>query len=177
MHLYNKKGKELIMTRKTKISKEIILEAALEMLIQDGFDAINIKTLSAKIGCSTQPLVWHFDNMEGLRKALSEYALEYANEKMRPNCENVLEAFEYVGKQYLCIALNESKLFRFLYLEGYCGETANHFDALAEDQENQELVNGISKQLEISKECASRYVRNAIIFTQKSFFRNKRLFL
>ena len=52
------------MARKTQISKEVILEAALKMLIRDGYSAINIKTLSKEIGCSTQPLVWHFDNME-----------------------------------------------------------------------------------------------------------------
>lgn len=51
------------MGRKTQISKEVILEAALKMLIHDGYAAINIKTLSQEIGCSTQPLVWHFENM------------------------------------------------------------------------------------------------------------------
>ena len=44
------------MARKTQISKEVILEAALKMLIRDGYSAINIKTLSKEIGCSTQPL-------------------------------------------------------------------------------------------------------------------------
>lgn len=63
------------MGRKTRISKEIILRKALEMLIRDGYSSINIKTLSKEIGCSTQPLVWHFGNMEGLRNALAEYAL------------------------------------------------------------------------------------------------------
>ena len=67
------------MARKTQISKEVILEAALKMLIRDGYSAINIKTLSKAIGCSTQPLVWHFDNMEGLRKALADHALKDAD--------------------------------------------------------------------------------------------------
>ena len=58
------------LARKVQISKEMILQAALEMLIRKGYSAINIKTLSKEIGCSTQPLVWHFENMEGLRKAL-----------------------------------------------------------------------------------------------------------
>ena len=73
------------MARKTQISKEVILEAALKMLIRDGYSAINIKTLSKEIGCSTQPLVWHFVNMEGLRKALADHALKYTNSKKRPS--------------------------------------------------------------------------------------------
>ncbi len=65
-----------------KIPKETILKHALEMLIQDGYSSINIKTLAKKIGCSTQPISWHFGNMENFRSALTEYALHYANEKM-----------------------------------------------------------------------------------------------
>ena len=85
------------MARKTQISKEVILEAALKMLIRDGYAAINIKTLSKEIGCSTQPLVWHFENMDGLRKALASYALKYANEKMRSRTQNGVEAFAVIG--------------------------------------------------------------------------------
>ena len=51
------------MARKTTIGKDVILEAALQMLIVDGYESINIRTLAEKIGCSSQPLVWHFENM------------------------------------------------------------------------------------------------------------------
>ena len=37
------------MARKTQISREVILEAALKMLIRDGYAAVNIKTLSKEI--------------------------------------------------------------------------------------------------------------------------------
>ena len=57
------------MGRKTQITKEIILETALQMLIRDGYGAITVKTLAAEIGCSTQPTVWHFENMNGFRQA------------------------------------------------------------------------------------------------------------
>ena len=66
------------MARKATITKEVILDAALKMLIRDGYSEVNIKTLSAEIGCSTQPLVWHFENMDGLRNELAKYAREYA---------------------------------------------------------------------------------------------------
>lgn len=85
------------MARKTQISKEVILQKGLELLIRDGYSSVNIKSLAKEIGCSTQPLVWHFENMEGLRKALSEYALNYANSKMCPTADNAIAAFEQVG--------------------------------------------------------------------------------
>ena len=139
------------MARKTQISKEVILEAALRMLIRDGYAAINIKTLSKEIGCSTQPLVWHFGNMEGLRKALAAYALEYSNSKMRPTAENALAAFEQVGAAYIQIAVAAPNLFRFLYLEGYSGLPSDQLDALITDSDNAALVKRISKEFNITK--------------------------
>ncbi len=153
------------MARKTQISKEVILEAALKMLIRDGYSAINIKTLSKEIGCSTQPLVWHFGNMEGLRKALAEYALKYSNSKMCPTAENAISAFEQVGTAYIHIAVTEPNLFRFLYLEGYSGLPSNNFDALILDDDNAALIKRISKELAISEDNAGRYLQNTIIYT------------
>ncbi|MDD6038740.1 MAG: TetR family transcriptional regulator [bacterium] len=153
------------MARKTQISKEVILQKALEMLIRDGYGAINIKTLSQEIGCSTQPLVWHFENMEGLRRALSRYALDYANRQMKPEAENGVAAFEQVGRAYVRLAAKEPNLFRFLYLEGYSGTPANNFDALIADDGNEELMERISKLLGISPEAAGGYLMNSIIYT------------
>lgn len=42
-----------------RIPKDQILDAALKMLIRDGYDSINIKTLAKELGCSTQPISWH----------------------------------------------------------------------------------------------------------------------
>ena len=153
------------MARKTQISKEVILEAALRMLIRDGYAAINIKTLSKEIGCSTQPLVWHFGNMDGLRKALAAYALEYSNSKMRPTAENAIDAFEQVGAAYIHIAVAEPNLFRFLYLEGYSGLPSDRLDALITDSDNAELVKRISKEFDISEDHAGRYLQDTIIYT------------
>lgn len=153
------------MARKIQISKEVILQAALEMLIRDGYASVNIKTLSKEIGCSTQPLVWHFENMDGLRKALAQYALAYANTKMEPKDGNSIEAFKQVGTGFVRIALDEPNLFRFLYLEGYMGSPADNLEMLINDEENIELIKRISKDLEISKKKASRYLQNTIVYT------------
>lgn len=135
------------------------------MLIRDGYSAINIKTLSKEIGCSTQPLVWHFENMEGLRKDLSEYALNYANEKMCPSAQSGIEAFEQIGEAFIHIAVAEPNLFRFLYLEGYSGSPAGNFDAIVADEDNVELIKRISGSMDISVDSAERYLQNTITYT------------
>lgn len=66
---------------RTQIPKEAILKAALRKLIRDGYSSLNIKSIAEEIGCSTQPISWHFGNMETLRRALAEFALNYAMRK------------------------------------------------------------------------------------------------
>lgn len=151
------------MARKTQISKEIILQAALELLIERGFSEVNIKTLSKKIGCSTQPIVWHFDNMEGLRIALGKYAREYANKKLYAVDGN--NTFGKVGRAYIGIALHEPNLFQFLYLSGKSDLNMQNLDGIKNDEENPVLIKNLSESLQISENAASRYLQDLIIYT------------
>lgn len=153
------------MARKTQISKEVILQTALELLIRDGYSAINIKTLSKEIGCSTQPLVWHFENMEGLRKALADYALTYANKKMCPSVEGAVNAFEQVGRAYIKMALNEPNLFQFVFLNGSGCYPINNMITLMEDGDNAGLSKMIANEFQISEQNASQYLQDTIIYT------------
>lgn len=129
------------MARKVTISREVILDAALKILIRDGYAAVNVKTIAGEIGCSTQPIVWHFENMDGVRTALSEYAKEYAAKKAFLDSRNKVESFEFLGRSYVKMALKEPNLFKFLYL----GEspTGKPYDlkSIARDKKNNDLIN------------------------------------
>ena len=135
------------------------------MLIRKGYSAINIKTLSKEIGCSTQPLVWHFENMEGLRKALAEYALNYANEKMRSCMQNGMETFVDFGIAYINLAFDEPNLFKYLYMSGESRFQAGGFDVLVNADENAIIAGQIAGYLKISKEDASHFLQNIMIYT------------
>ena len=56
------------MGRKTKITKEMILDAAYELLDEAGIGAVAIKSIAARLGCSTQPVSWHFGSMTELKR-------------------------------------------------------------------------------------------------------------
>lgn len=154
------------MARKTQISKEVILDVALKMLIRDGYSAINIKTLSKEIGCSTQPLVWHFENMDGLRKALADYALMYANKKMGSSfADGSLNIFEQVGRTYIKMALNEPNLFQFVFLNGSGCYPKGNAEMLTEDADHAELIKMIANEFQISEQNAGQYLQNTVIYT------------
>ena len=61
------------MGRKTKITREMILEAAYELLDESGIGGVAIKQIAAKLGCSTQPVSWQFGSMSELKKELYSY--------------------------------------------------------------------------------------------------------
>lgn len=147
-----------------KISKETILKHALDMLIQDGYSAINIKTLAKRIGCSTQPISWHFGNMENFRNALTAYALEYANKRMLSSSEGI-SAFSNVGIGYIDIAFDEPNLFRYLYMTGESGYYAGGFDILTTADANFAMIEQIASQLETSADKVRDFFRNTIIYT------------
>lgn len=147
-----------------KISKETILQHALEMLIQNGYASINIKALAKRIGCSTQPISWHFGNMENFRNALTEYALGYANEKMLSASEG-MSAFSNVGIGYIDIAFDEPNLFRYLYMSGESGYHAGGFDIFTTADANSAMIEQIAKQLGISADKVNDFFRNTIIYT------------
>lgn len=147
-----------------KIPKETILQHALEMLIQNGYSSINIKALAKRLGCSTQPISWHFGNMENFRNELTKYALDYANEKML-SASKGMAAFSNVGIGYIDIALDEPNLFRYLYMSGESGYHAGGFDIFITADANSAMIGQIAKQLGVSADKVNDFFRNTIIYT------------
>lgn len=105
------------MGRKTQITKEIILETALRMLIRDGYGAITVKTLAAEIGCSTQPIVWHFENMTGFRSAFFEYCIDFAKSQFTVWNGSLDDLLTETARGYITIACNMPNLFRFVFVD------------------------------------------------------------
>ena len=105
------------MGRKTQITKEIILETALQMLIREGYGAITVKTLAAEIGCSTQPIIWHFENMNGFRKAFFEYCMDYAKSQFTVWNGSLDDLLTETARGYITIACNMPNLFRFVFVD------------------------------------------------------------
>lgn len=148
-----------------KIPKEMILEYALKILIRDGYDKVNIKALASEIGCSTQPISWHFGNMDGLRSALLEYAQNYATNKLFNMQDNAVLTFLDLGVNYLDIAFDEPNLFKYLFMNDGSGVVTNDIKVLSDAGQNAVVTEQLSHQLGIKKELVSIYVQDLSIYT------------
>jgi len=60
------------MPAKKQISKEAILQAALEIVRECGLSAVNARNLAKKLQCSTQPIYLSFTGMDELKVAVTQ---------------------------------------------------------------------------------------------------------
>lgn len=153
------------MPRSVQITKEKILAAAMDILIRDGYSAVNIKSISKELECSTQPIAWQFGNMDNMREALTQEAVIYTNQKMTPNSTNCIEAFWQIGYAYIDLAFDTPHLFRFVYMGEsniYC---RGDFSSILTDKGNAALINELCKYLKISKEQTNMFFQRMIIYT------------
>lgn len=65
------------MPPKAKITRQMILDTALELTRQAGFEAVNARSIAGKLRCSTRPLFTCYENMEQLKSEFLAFAYEY----------------------------------------------------------------------------------------------------
>ena len=58
------------MPPRAKITKEMVVAAAFEIAREAGAENINARTVAKKLGCSTQPVMYHFATIEELKKTV-----------------------------------------------------------------------------------------------------------
>lgn len=107
------------MPAKAKINKEMIIEAAFEVAREEGAENINARTISKKLGCSTQPVLYYFEKIEDVRIAAhkrgSEFHMNYVTNLSGSYERPMLE----MGMRYIQFAVEEKNLFQFLFHSNY----------------------------------------------------------
>ena len=111
------------MPPKVKITKEEIVRAAVEIVRQEGAQAINARTIAAALNCSTQPVFSNFATMEDLRHAVMIHAYELSQEYMqREIATGNYPVYKSSGMAYIRFAKEEKELFKLLYMCDRAGE-------------------------------------------------------
>lgn len=103
------------MPAKAKVTKEMIVDAAFAIARETGAENINARTVSERLHCSTQPVMYHFATIEELKRTVYEkadlYHSAYLMEMKRPPKDAALG----IGMNYIRFAIEEPYLFRFLF--------------------------------------------------------------
>ena len=158
------------MGRKTKITREMILEAAYELLDESGIGAVAIKSIASRLECSTQPVSWQFGSMTELKKELYEYAVMklYGTLGEEMQGKEAVEAFFISGKHYLSGACDHPNVFRFVNVDDpleIVGEQFYNGRSIFDLQFNKEAFELLTSQYDISPEILGAAVRDVVIYT------------
>lgn len=109
------------MSATKKITKDMIVDAVLEIFRAEGFDAVTSRRVAFKLGCSTQPIYFEYKNMDELKNdivkkvvgQLNEIFSSVSNEGKEEPDEFVYRSF---GLSFLKFVQADPFVFRQIYI-------------------------------------------------------------
>ena len=122
------------MPPKTMITKDSIVNAAVEVARQNGYKNINARTVSEQLHCSTQPVMYHFATIDALKRA-AYTQVDHLHSEYMMNIPLNQDPILGIGLNYIRFAVEEPQLLRFLFQSGYTEE-----NSLLEMIDSEELV-------------------------------------
>lgn len=138
------------MPPKAKFSKEEIIEAAVDIVKAEGFQALTARALGAKLGTSSSPIFTVFQNMDEVQQEVLKSANQlYQNYLETDMKSNQYPPYKSSGMAYIRFAKEEKELFKLLFMRDRSQEK------LSENKEEiRQLINLIKQNLNISEDEA-----------------------
>ena len=145
------------MPPKVKFSEQDIVEAALNVVRDRGFDAVTARAVAEKLGTSTRPIFTYFDTMEQLKEKVVGLARECYKYFIERGLEEPVP-FLGVGHQHIRFARTEPEIYRLLFLTKARGAAGGATRAL---KFSQDLIReSIMRIYNMDGETADKYYRD-----------------
>ena len=106
----------------SRITRDMIVDAAVAIARESGFEQISAQTVARRLHCSTQPVMYNFATIDSLKRAAYAQADRQHTEYLMntPSGHNPILG---IGLNYIRFAVEEPHLFRFLFQSGYAKES------------------------------------------------------
>lgn len=112
------------MPPKARITREMILEEAFQIARAEGADKITARSISNRLKCSTQPVLYYFSTVEDIRAAVYQRADAYHSRWLMNGEKDYGSPMLNIGMNYIRFAVEEGNLFRFLFQSnGFSGKS------------------------------------------------------
>lgn len=147
-----------------KISKQFMIETAFDMLCQQGYGAINIKTLANELGCSTQPISRQFGGMEGLRNELLDYCVGFMENFFQVEGDNAFDVIMSISMGYIKMAFDYPNLYKYFYMSETEGERMGVIVQNLRVTSLAKLLERLEQEYGISKEAGNRFVNDVTFY-------------
>jgi len=169
------------MPPRAKISKEMIVEEAYQITREEGIDKVTARSISKRLKCSTQPVMYHFSTVEEIKAAVYRLADEYHTGylmNLEQDCEDPMLS---IGMNYIRFAVEEKNLFQLLFQSNeFSGTSLMDFAQL---EEIEPLIQVLKQEAEVTEEeakeifttifvlahgYASLFANNDVVFDEKA---------
>ncbi len=138
------------MPPKVKITRDDILDAAVELVRERGAEALTTRSLAAQLNCSTQPIFSNFPNMDALNAAVFGKVYErYAESLLASLRSEKYPSYKASGMAYIEFAVEEPRLFRLLFMRDRSSE-----ERVDDTAESEMLIDIIMKNTGLSSASA-----------------------
>ena len=103
------------MPPRTKITKEMIVAAAYDLVRTEGIGKLTARSVADKLGCSTQPVLYNYATIDDIKKEAYEKADMYHSEYIMPKGRAGMNPLLELGLNYVRFGYEEKMLLQFLF--------------------------------------------------------------
>ena len=136
------------MPPKVKITKEEIINTAIDIIRLEGTDALNARRIAAELRCSTQPVFSNFATMDDLKEDVIRAAYDhYVGFLQRESESGRYPKYKAFGMAYVRFAEEERELFKLLFMRDRTGEDMSPPPDFTASAEMIAEANGVSLQV------------------------------
>lgn len=104
------------MPTKIRISKDMILNTAFEIIRKHGMEKLSNREIANELKCSIRPIYYQFQNVEEMQKELYLKIEQYFYRFLLENTIEGIPQYKQVGINYIKFAQKEKKLFQILFM-------------------------------------------------------------
>ena len=138
------------MPKKPTTTRAAMIEGAFRMIREKGHEFLTVRNLAAFLGCSTQPIMYQFPNVDTLRELTYQKADAFHSEYILAGGDLL-----GIGLRYIQFAQAEPHLFRFLFQSGRFSGLS--LAELIHAPENAGLLSAVSAEESLTPEGAAAF--------------------
>lgn len=152
------------MPPKPKFTRNEIIQVAVQIVREQGVEAVTSRELAKKLGSSACPIFTVFSNMGEIHSELINYAKLLYREYVKEGLQQK-NAFRGVGSAYVKFALNEPKLFQILFMSEQVEQTDIEHTLMLIDDSYIDILNSVKEPYGLQEEEAKRLYQHLWIYT------------
>lgn len=126
------------MSKEVKITKDMILEAAFDIVREKGLEEVSNRSIAKRLECSIRPIYYQFNNSDELKKELYNKIEKYFYKYIMNNMIDNIPYYRQVGINYIKFAREEKNFFKILFMsksdylpEGFVSKSEDDFKEIS----------------------------------------------